>query len=219
MHKYKISPTEALVRIKQSRPRANPNYGFVAQLELYYKMGLPTNVAESPMYQQWLGQMINEDTFEEDAESVKQDAASKASWVELRCKNCRYVILLSSNFLNLVTIISLCPLCTEDCTHKLPRRSILAISTKGTTWNRQVRVCLDPLSWPSRIGDRLECPKCKAYVGEGGVGERNLKAGLAKGKVDEVRGEIMLEPCRGWLEISRRLRTKENSGNAMISHT
>ena len=110
MHKYKISPTEALVRIKQSRPYADPNYGFVAQLELYYKMGLPTNVAESPMYQQWLGQTINEDTFEEDAESVKQDASSGASLVELRCKNCRYVILLSSNFLNLVTIISLCSL-------------------------------------------------------------------------------------------------------------
>ena len=213
MHKYKISPTEALVRIKQSRPRANPNYGFVAQLELYYEMGLPTNVAESPMYQQRPGQMIN-------AESVKQDAASGASSVELRCKNCRYVILLSSNFLNLVTIISLCSLCTEDYTHKLPRRYILAFSFKSSTGTRQVRLCLDPLSWPSLIGERLECPKCKAYVGERGFSERGFskRARLAKGKVDEVGGEIMLELCRG-LKISRRLRAKENSDNAMISHT
>jgi len=101
MHKYKISPTEALKQIRQNRPQVGPNDNFMQQLELYYTMGMPTNVEESPIYQQWLskrgqpGQPQDVDKILFEDEHVEQNAESEAALARLRCKNCKYVTILS----------------------------------------------------------------------------------------------------------------------------
>ncbi|KAK4992446.1 tyrosine protein phosphatase yvh1, partial [Elasticomyces elasticus] len=56
VHKYQVSPEEALAQIRQSRPLCEPNEGFMKQLELYHTMQAPNAVADKPAYQRWLYQ-------------------------------------------------------------------------------------------------------------------------------------------------------------------
>ncbi|KAI9643387.1 tyrosine protein phosphatase yvh1 [Ciborinia camelliae] len=51
-----LTPATALAQIQQTRPFAEPNDGFMAQLQLYYEMGCPRNIDEQPKYQRWLYQ-------------------------------------------------------------------------------------------------------------------------------------------------------------------
>ncbi|RAL64539.1 hypothetical protein DID88_002013 [Monilinia fructigena] len=51
-----LTPATALAQIQQSRPFAEPNDGFMAQLQLYHEMGCPRSIDEQPKYQRWLYQ-------------------------------------------------------------------------------------------------------------------------------------------------------------------
>ena len=46
--------TAALDTLRQSRPVACPNDGFMAQLHLYKEMGCPKDIEAHPRYQRWL---------------------------------------------------------------------------------------------------------------------------------------------------------------------
>ncbi|KAG0645931.1 Tyrosine-phosphatase yvh1 [Hyphodiscus hymeniophilus] len=50
------SVASALELIRESRPIAEPNDGFLAQLELYKEMGCPRDIDAHPKYQRWLYQ-------------------------------------------------------------------------------------------------------------------------------------------------------------------
>jgi dual specificity phosphatase 12 len=100
MHKYHISPTEALDQIKQARPIAEPNDGFMQQLELYHQMRMADRVEESPVYQRWLyqrevqlssqcGQAPDADKIRFEDEHVDDNGDTTAVDKELRCKKCR----------------------------------------------------------------------------------------------------------------------------------
>jgi len=54
MHKYKISPTQAVAMIRQTRPFVEPNEGFMQQLELYYCMNMPDDLESHDQYQRWM---------------------------------------------------------------------------------------------------------------------------------------------------------------------
>ncbi len=49
-----LDVTSALNILRQGRPLAEPNGGFMKQLELYHAMGCPDNVESEPKYQHWL---------------------------------------------------------------------------------------------------------------------------------------------------------------------
>lgn len=54
-----LTPTTALSLIRQSRPFAEPNSGFLHQLTLYHRMSCPATLAlleANPIYQHWLYQ-------------------------------------------------------------------------------------------------------------------------------------------------------------------
>lgn len=102
MHKYHLTPTEALSRIQQSRPICEPNEGFMKQLELYHEMQAPTHVDDEPAYQRWLwkrdvdlsiacGKAPDKVQFEDETtRGVKGvDLESKAGMYELKCRKCR----------------------------------------------------------------------------------------------------------------------------------
>lgn len=91
-----LTPVTALAQIQQTRPFAEPNDGFMAQLELYYEMGCPRNIDEQPKYQRWLYQREVELAvasggrpdwvrFEDEEEQDGQKADGK----EIRCRMCR----------------------------------------------------------------------------------------------------------------------------------
>lgn len=101
MHKYHISPQQALEQIRQSRPLCEPNEGFMQQLQLYHDMETPANVEDTPAYQRWLfqreaemsracGQAPEADKIRFEDEHVKATEEEKEGRKEFRCRKCRY---------------------------------------------------------------------------------------------------------------------------------
>lgn len=94
----------ALSLIQESRPIAEPNDGFMAQLELYKEMGCPRDIDAHPRYQRWLyrqevdvalaaGMAPERVRFED--EETQEGGISEGNEVELRCRKCRSVLLSS----------------------------------------------------------------------------------------------------------------------------
>ncbi len=91
--------SEALAQIRETRPFCDPNDGFMSQLELYHKMGVPADVDQSPAYQRWLYQREVELSRAcgqaPDAEKIRfedeHETVIATAEFELRCRKCRYV--------------------------------------------------------------------------------------------------------------------------------
>src|SRR5271170_2079211 len=49
-----LDVSSALALLRQGRPLAEPNDGFMKQLELYHAMGCPGDIESQPRYQRWL---------------------------------------------------------------------------------------------------------------------------------------------------------------------
>lgn len=94
----------ALELIRVTRPIAEPNDGFMAQLELYKEMGCPRDIEGHPQYQRWLFQIEVELAVAaglgpskvrfEDEQRQDEGNFNTGREVELRCRKCRYVLLL-----------------------------------------------------------------------------------------------------------------------------
>ncbi|TQN65876.1 Tyrosine-protein phosphatase YVH1 [Colletotrichum shisoi] len=89
--------------VRNTREIAEPNPGFIQQLEMWWAMGCPDDVESHPVYQRWdfqreideslaAGQAPSRLRFE-DEEMSKEEASSSPSQtkggVEIRCKKCR----------------------------------------------------------------------------------------------------------------------------------
>jgi dual specificity phosphatase 12 len=79
---------------------AEPNDGFMAQLELYKEMGCPRDIDAHPKYQRWLYQRevdlalaagMAPDRVRFEDEEVQEETEASGREVELRCRKCRYV--------------------------------------------------------------------------------------------------------------------------------
>jgi dual specificity phosphatase 12 len=101
MHVFKISPSEAVAQIRQSRPLVEPNEGFMQQLEMYHQMHMTADVESSPVYQRWMYQrevqMSSDCGQAPDADKIRfedehdQEAGAETAASEMRCRKCRYV--------------------------------------------------------------------------------------------------------------------------------
>lgn len=94
--------SSALELIRESRPIAEPNEGFMAQLELYKEMGCPRDIEAHPKYQRWVYQRevdlalaagMAPDKIRFEDEEVQEEGKGEGKQVELRCRKCRYVVL------------------------------------------------------------------------------------------------------------------------------
>ncbi|KAI1129816.1 protein-tyrosine phosphatase-like protein [Nemania abortiva] len=160
----------ALKCVREGRPGAEPNPGFMRQLELWWEMGCPTDddgaVERHPIYQKWLYDGMLQEArdmrmapdaelirFEDEVrvkEKEEQDNATvtQNDGKEVRCKKCRRT-LATPNFL-----VSHTP--TGEA----------AMSSCG-------HIFIDTLSWmrpmleEGTLDGRLVCPnsKCGATVG------------------------------------------------------
>jgi dual specificity phosphatase 12 len=99
--------SSALSLIRESRPIAEPNDGFMAQLELYKEMGCPRDIDAHPKYQRWLYQRevdlalavgMAPDRVRFEDEEVQEETEASGREVELRCRKCRYVQPTLSKF-------------------------------------------------------------------------------------------------------------------------
>jgi hypothetical protein len=92
--------SSALSLVRKSRPMAEPNDGFMAQLELYKEMGCPRDIDGHPKYQRWMYQRevdlalaagMAPERFRFEDEEVQDETEASGREVELRCRKCRYV--------------------------------------------------------------------------------------------------------------------------------
>jgi dual specificity phosphatase 12 len=97
--------SSALSLVRESRPIAEPNEGFMAQLELYKEMGCPRDIDAEPKYQKWLYQRevdlavaarMAPDRIRYEDEELQDETEESEREVELRCRKCRYVLTTSS---------------------------------------------------------------------------------------------------------------------------
>ncbi|KAL3427695.1 Tyrosine-protein phosphatase yvh1 [Phlyctema vagabunda] len=192
----------ALELIRESRPIAEPNDGFMQQLELYKDMGCPRDIEAQPKYQRWLYQRevdlalaagMAPDKIRFEDEEAQDAEASEGKQVELRCKRCRRTLATSPYIL------------AHDAkkpsqTARGPIASLAELSTAPS--NSCTHHFLHPLSWmrpaleQGLLSGRLECPnaKCGAQIGRYAWQGLRCSCGvwicpafsLQKGRVDEV---------------------------------
>ena len=214
-----LDPPSALDLIRQSRPFAEPNSGFISQLELYHRMQCPIDPDSEPLYQRWLYQRNVEASIAagvapgaEDIQFGELASASKAarkdenmdsSMSTWRCRRCR-TPLATSDY-----VVAHTPRTTCAPQSKSPSTDPRLSSSPGLNASPSPacsHLFLDPLSWmrpeleKGLLSGRLECPnqKCEQNVGKYAwqgmkctCGEWVVPAiSIARGRVDEVRGSL-----------------------------
>jgi len=191
MKTFRISPNEAVERIRQARPIVEPNEGFMQQLELYYRMDMTDDVESSPVYQRWMyqrevklsrdcRQAPSADKIRFEDEHVDMDEKDATPEFELKCRKCRRR-LATSQFL----------IPHKQPPHNEPFPSSLTCA----------HYFIDPLAWmrpeleQGKLEGKLECPKCKSNVGKYAWQGMRCTCGawvvpaitMTRTKVDEVK--------------------------------
>lgn len=177
----------ALSHVQRTRPMADPNDGFIRQLELWWEMGCPVdkNIEEEPVYQRWaykreveadlaVGQAPSRLRFEDEANTG--DSPDTPGGRSLRCKKCRRT-LVTSRYI-------------ADHTPS---------SGGGSTCQH---FFIEPLSWmrgeleKGELSGRLTCPNERCGAGVGRYDWKGFKCScdgwvtpafsLQKARVDDV---------------------------------
>ena len=100
MAKLCLDPVQALRKLQESRGVCEPNPGFMHQLWLFHKMGLPEDIEADPQYQRWLYQrdldLSRAIRQAPEAEKIRfEDEHSSADGAldgfDFKCRKCRYV--------------------------------------------------------------------------------------------------------------------------------
>lgn len=195
-----LDPQAALTLIRQIRPSADPNAGFMHQLHLYHSTSCSTTLDANPAYQRWLyhrtiqasissGTAPETDTLPfgdegpltlaHDGNSNHDSSSSSKPMVEYRCRRCRT------------------PLATS---------AYLVPHTAASTCSH---LHVTPLSWMrpelelGKLEGRLQCPNGKCGQSVGRYAWQGMKCScgewvvpgmtLGTGRVDEVRGRVKVE--------------------------
>ena len=204
-----LNPSDALSRIRTSRPFAEPNSGFMSQLEVYYKMHCPDDLDSQPIYQRWLyqrsieasnacGQAPDADNIhfsDLDLEKQRSNAVSPAEEKQsiYRCRRCRTP---------LATTAYLIPHEPRPSHEKEPKHSTSDPTLLSVSAANCAHLFLDPLSWmrpeleKGLLGGRLECPNLKCAQNVGKYAWQGMKCTcgewivpgicIARARVDEI---------------------------------
>ena len=207
-----LTPTEALERLRTARSLAEPNPGFMTQLELYHAMGCPEDVSTHPQYQRWLYQREVEASlacgrppetirFEDEAPAAGLGSSEAAQNVDVRCRKCRRSLATAQYLINHAPRQSSGTLANEaPVVASFPNTPQHAAASAPATC---AHVFVDPLSWMrpelerGRLEGKLECPnaRCRGVVGKYAWQGMRCSCGgwivpafsLAKSRVDQVR--------------------------------
>ncbi|KAK3935374.1 tyrosine-protein phosphatase [Diplogelasinospora grovesii] len=183
---------QALKWVRESRPMAEPNGGFMRQLEMWWDMGCPADsddaVEREPAYQRWLYHREVEDAarigrapdwirFEDEEAAKEKKEMEDAAGQELRCKKCRRV---------LVTKPFVVP---HQGRGNAEQQSCPHFFVEALSWMR-------PVLEEGALDGRLVCPNAKCGASVGRYAWQGFKCScgkwvapafsLQKSKVDEV---------------------------------
>ncbi|ESZ97099.1 hypothetical protein SBOR_2529 [Sclerotinia borealis F-4128] len=222
------TPATALAQIQQTHPFAEPNDGFMAQLELYHEMGCPRNVVEQSKYQRWLYQREVEMAvamggrpdwvrFEDEEEQDGPKVEGKEQEREIRCRMCRRT--LATPLYLIPHIPTPKPTSTPSSTLANPQTITVSPLSSIPHYNNCTHHFLKPLSWMRPeldlgiLSRRLECPnlKCKAQIGKYAWQGMRCSCGvwvcpafsLLKGRCDEVTIGKRVETASGGAGVIR----------------
>lgn len=184
-----LTPTTAVELIRETRPGAEPNAGFIDQLELWSRAGCPMDIEANSAYQRWLykneielsaavGRAPDRLRFEDEEKAIVKaalgdsgEAPEEPKRKNLRCRKCRtllgteeYVVAhdpKESLEVNITTDMSSLPLPN-------PEAGAASLTTVACG-----HLFVQPLSWmrtaleTQELEGRLMCPgaKCGAHVG------------------------------------------------------
>lgn len=184
-----LTPSSALELIRETRPGAEPNSGFMEQLELWHKAGCPTDIEANPLYQRWLfqaevemsaaiGRAPDRLRFEDEEVAVVKAALGDSGKLpedpkqrNLRCKRCRTLLGTEDYVVTHVAKESKKNETTVDMSSlPLPNPDAGVASLSSVQCGH---FFIQPLSWmrpeleTQELEGRLDCPnqKCKAHVG------------------------------------------------------
>ena len=198
------TPSSILETVRICRPLAEPNPGFMQQLELYHRMGCPTDMSTHPLYQRWLFQQEVEmsNACKRAPENIhfsdqaKGEADAGKGNMQYRCRKCRFSLATSA------FLISHDPKAPSD-SHSHSKRNTPISSLDHAAPSQCAHLFLNPLSWmgpeleQGKLEGRLECPnaKCKTNIGKYAWQGMRCSCGewvipgisLARGRVDEVK--------------------------------
>ncbi|KAH9223528.1 protein-tyrosine phosphatase-like protein [Leptodontidium sp. 2 PMI_412] len=201
----------ALELIRESRPIAEPNDGFMAQLQLYKEMGCPRDIEGHPKYQRWLydqevglalaaGMAPERVRFRDEEEHVERESGGKE--VELRCRKCRRTLATTPYLVDHLPKPSKTQSSPADgrissLDPSLPPPALHSACTHHFLY---------PVSWmrpaleQGLLSGRLECPnpKCGGQLGRYAWQGMRCSCGvwvcpafsLQKGRVDEVTKKV-----------------------------
>ncbi len=206
-----LTPESALALLRQSRPLAEPNDGFMEQLHLYHSMGCQDTIDLQPKYQRWLYQKnvqeslainrapeVDNIRFEDEHEEEEEEDSrcTEKRDLDVKCRKCRR-LLAKSTFL-----IDHRPSSATMQNQQHRKQKQKQDVTSADTGKECAHLFLHPLSWMKQnleeggLDGRLICPnqKCGANVGK--FAWQGMKCscggwvtpgfGLARGRVDEV---------------------------------
>jgi dual specificity phosphatase 12 len=184
---------KALQWVRDTRPIAEPNDGFMRQLEMWWEMGCPAGsddaVEREPIYQRWLYKRGVEDAarigrapdwirFEDEESEKDEKQTAEESSVELRCKKCRRT-LVTQPFI--VPHQGRGNAERSDCPH---------VFIEALSWMR-------PTLEAGELDGRLACPNAKCGASVGRYAWQGFKCScgdwvapafsLQKSKVDEIK--------------------------------
>ena len=210
------TPAAALSTIRQTRPMAEPNSGFMQQLQLYHSMGCPADIASHPIYQRWLytrevhssiacGQAPAHIRFSDEAATSSTAAAETAAELEYRCRKCRRSLATSAYALpHTPKRVSSD---TSNDNNKTGPISEMMPGPSPPSSPPCAHLFLDPISWmrteleQGKLDGRLECPNPRCGTNVGKYAWQGLRCScgkwivpgisLTRGRVDEVRSRMV----------------------------
>ncbi|KZZ99216.1 Dual specificity phosphatase, catalytic domain protein [Moelleriella libera RCEF 2490] len=184
----------ALALIRQTRPMAEPNDGFMQQLTLWWEMGCPSDVDAHPVYQRWayrreveehvaVGQAPSRLRFEDEQQQSQRPmdggvqggtAAENQQQVvvRLRCKKCRRM-LASTPFINTHVAAAATTSSTSSSSSSSGKSKAKFLGSAPPEGQLCPHYFIEPLSWMrselerGELNGRFACPntRCGAAVG------------------------------------------------------
>ncbi|KAL2073205.1 hypothetical protein VTL71DRAFT_10529 [Oculimacula yallundae] len=206
-----LTVKSALELIRESRPIAEPNDGFMAQLQLYREMKCPRDIEAHPKYQRWLydqevglalaaGMAPERVRFRDEEEHIEKESAGKE--VELRCRKCRRTLATTPHLADHLPSPSKIQALTADGPISSLNPSLPAPPLHSACTHH----FLHPVSWmrpaleQGLLSGRLECPnpKCGGQLGRYAWQGMRCSCGvwvcpafsLQKGRVDEITKKV-----------------------------
>lgn len=201
MKSDQLSVDEAIAFMKKIHPKANPNVGFLEQLQLYEAMGNTVDKTH-PVYKQYRLQLlashiqskqsVTKDLLSSLIEELKDNTASNDK--KYKCRKCRFMLFSGDSSIDHEPG-------SGQVSFKRHKQDFSAVDGSNSSSKSQcTSLFIEPVSWmlpllEGTIDGKLPCPKCGGRLGSFNWAGMQCSCGkwvtpafqIHKNRVDESR--------------------------------